>query len=95
MHGLGAAVLHTRIASRSCVPAGLIYVPWGLQGHVYTPISVVWSTDGRLLASTDAYDSVRIWNATTGALIVALPITAVRGPLIRVTASLHLLCHLS
>src|SRR5205085_2642674 len=48
------------------IPPGLT-LQRTLSGHTDVVLSVAWSPDGRLLASSSLDDTIRLWEAATGA----------------------------
>lgn len=46
------------------------------RGHSDYITALAWSPNGKYIASCDANGTVQIWNATTGAFLVKLPVTA-------------------
>ena len=66
MTGYGNAAAYIGGTSRSFLSAtpGTTLVTY--RGHAATVISVVWSPDSQLVASSDQNGSIQVWNAATG-----------------------------
>jgi WD40 repeat protein len=51
-------------------------LPIEMSGHLYLPYAVIFSPDGKMIASADAQGNVYVWDATTGALLKRLDAVA-------------------
>lgn len=51
-------------------------LPVKMSGHLYLPYAVIFSPDGKMIASADAQGNVYVWDATTGALLKRLDAVA-------------------
>jgi WD40 repeat protein len=58
-----------------------------LQGHTKYVSSVAWSPDGRQLASGSRDNSIRVWDATTGASVATLEVRCVHATYLHTEAS--------
>lgn len=70
--GAGIGLLRKPTAGRTALLP--LSVPYTLHGHTDAVLSVIWSPDGKQLASAGADTTVQVWGATTGS-----PLLTFRG----------------
>src|SRR5262245_61534422 len=59
------ALAHRSSGSQPALPEGITFVR-SLRGHVDYVGRIAWSSDGRLLASPSADQTIRLWDFETG-----------------------------